>query len=275
MKRLILFGGTTEGYDLSYLLAEEGYDVTVSVATDIGAEQYRDHDAGMPGQRIRTIQGRKNKEELESLLSEYDACIDATHPYAVEITRNLKEICENRGMPCYRYIRSERSDQAVRYEQLLKESERFIQVSSAPEAAEYLKDKQGNILITTGSKEIGCFGGIDKKRLYIRVLPTVESIKACESIDLPHRNIIAMWGPFSSSLNEALITQYDIAYVVTKESGTEGGYDDKLSASYNSGCTAVVIKRPEESGMTFKEIKNDLSDRYGNGKSDGSDCLRP
>ena len=60
------------------------------------------------------------------------------------------------------------------------------------------------------------FAGMEPARLYPRVLPTPEGIAACEAANVPHRNIIAMQGPFSLALNKALITQFQIRYLVTK-----------------------------------------------------------
>ena len=63
-----------------------------------------------------------------------------------------------------------------------------------------------------------------------------------------------MWGPFLKELNLALLRQFHISYLVTKESGREGGFDEKLAAAKEAGCLLIVIERPKEEGMSLAEI---------------------
>ena len=114
--------------------------------------------------------------------------------------------------------------------------------------------REGNILLATGMKELPAFAGISPARLYPRVLPTGDSIAACERAGIPHRNIIAMQGPFSAELNEALIRQFHIAFLVTKDGGRAGGFQEKVQAAENTGIELVLIRRPEETGEPFEEI---------------------
>lgn len=81
--------------------------------------------------------------------------------------------------------------------------------------------------MATGAKELAQFAAIPPERLYPRVLPTLESIAACEAANIPHRNIIAMQGPFSFALNQAMMEQFHIRWLVTKDGGAAGGFDEK------------------------------------------------
>ena len=126
-------------------------------------------------------------------------------------------------------------------------------------------ETEGNILLTTGSKELRAYAEIPRERLYVRVLPTWDSIAACEAAGIPHRNIIAMFGPFSQrmneamleqyriSMNEAMLEQYRISYLVTKEAGRNGGFEEKMQAAKRCGVNAIVIRRPEDFGVTVEE----------------------
>jgi precorrin-6x reductase len=129
-----------------------------------------------------------------------------------------------------------------------------VVVNSASEAAEFLSKKPGNVLITTGAKELKDFSGLEPSRLFPRVLPTYESLAACEAAGIPHHNILAMQGPFSQELNEALIRQFHIAALVTKDGGKAGGFTEKVLAAKQTGITLILIRRPEETGETFEEI---------------------
>ena len=95
---------------------------------------------------------------------------------------------------------------------------------------------------------------IPPERLYPRVLPTLESIAACEAANIPHRNIIAMQGPFSFALNQAMMEQFHILWLVTKDGGAAGGFDEKAAAASAAGAQLVVIRRPSEQGETASEV---------------------
>ncbi|MFC2662105.1 MAG: precorrin-6A/cobalt-precorrin-6A reductase, partial [Eubacterium sp.] len=84
------------------------------------------------------------------------------------------------------------------------------------------------------------------ERLYPRVLPTVKSIQLCEEAGIPRKNIIAMQGPFSTAMNCCILRDYDISYMVTKESGRQGGLFQKIEAAEECGVQLLMIRRPEE-----------------------------
>ena len=77
---ILIFGGTTEGREISHLLAERGAQVLVCVATEYGREE----QGKAPG--ITVLTGRKDRTAILSLLEGADLCIDATHPYAENIS---------------------------------------------------------------------------------------------------------------------------------------------------------------------------------------------
>ena len=115
--------------------------------------------------------------------------------------------------------------------------------------------REGNVLLTTGAKELGAFSP-SHRAVLPRVLPTQEGIAACEAAGVPHRNIIAMQGPFSRALNEALIQQFEIRWLVTKDGGAAGGFAEKVQAAQSTGAQLVVLRRPPEQGQTAQEILN-------------------
>ena len=110
------------------------------------------------------------------------------------------------------------------------------------------------MLLAIGAKGIGAFQDLDRERLYPRVLPVVESILACQQAGIPTRNIIALHGPFSRDLNRAMLEQYQIRYLVTKDGGRAGGFEEKAAAAREAGAELVVIGRPTETGCTLEEI---------------------
>ena len=237
--RIALFSGTTEGRELSLQLAGAGYAVTVFVATEYGSEEQGEH-AG-----IEVREGRIDREEMERILPGFSHCIDATHPYAREVTQNIRAACEAAGIP---YLRLKRA------ESRLKADDPVVTVSSTEEAVCVLQEMQGNILLSTGAKEVGKYAPAGTDRLFPRVLPSRESIASCEDAGIAHRNIIAMQGPFTQEMNEATIRQYGIRVMVTKDGGKAGGFRDKIEAARNTGTRVVLIARPEDEGLDAAQI---------------------
>ena len=238
--RAVLFSGTTEGRRLSAALAELGAAVEVCVATEYGREEQGE----LPGVRVHT--GRLDTAGMEAILQGADLCIDATHPYATAVTANIRAASEAAGVPYRRLLRRP---------SVLPEGS--ITAANATEAAKRLAETEGNILLATGAKELSAFAFLGGARLYPRVLPLRESLEACEAAGIPHRNIIAMQGPFSLALNLALMRQFDIRYLVTKDGGTAGGFGEKAEAARQAGATLVVIRRPVDSGEDYETILED------------------
>ena len=99
------------------------------------------------------------------------------------------------------------------------------------------------------------FGGTTEGRLLAQrehdagrnvLLPTAASISACEGAGIPNSHIIAMQGPFSARLNDALYAQLRIAVMVTKDSGEAGGVSDKVLPALSRGIHVIAIRRPQE-----------------------------
>ena len=235
--RVVIFGGTTEGRSLACTLAGMGARVDVSVATEDGREE----QPLQPGIQVHT--GRLEAAEMAALLAGNDLCVDATHPYSTAASANVRQAAQTAAVPYHRLLR--------RPSQLPANS---VLVPSAAAAAEYLAGREGNVLLAIGTKELSAFAPLERARLYPRILPAQASLAACEANRIPHRNIIAMQGPFSQRLNEALLEQFAIRYLVTKDGGDVGGFAEKAAASAALGVSLVVIRRPEESGETMEEI---------------------
>ncbi|MGN0703290.1 MAG: precorrin-6A reductase, partial [Lentihominibacter sp.] len=225
--RVIVFGGTSEGEEIACRLVDAGLDVTVCVATEYGDECQERTGS------LKVIAGRQDAARIEKTVANADICIDATHPYAYIASENIRQGCLNAGVRLMRYVRPED-----------KLDDDVITVNDAAGAAEILQGIEGNVLLTTGAKELATYAGADPERLYPRVLPLESSLNACIEAGIPAKNIIAMHGPFIEEMNDALIHQYDIQTMVSKNSGKAGGFEDKLSACRKNGCRLIVIGRP-------------------------------
>ena len=251
MNRFCIFAGTTEGRTITKFLCRAGADVTACVATEYGQEL-------LPEAENLTVSARRlSPEEIRAMLrrERFDLVIDATHPYAGQITENAAAACAAEGCEYLRVLRDQdaRPEEAVRAE-------------SVEEAVSFLEKTEGNILLTTGTKDLKRFAAIPgfSGRIYARVLPAEESLAICREAGLPASHILAMQGPFSKEMNTAMLRAVSASFLVTKESGSAGGFGEKAAAAAEAGAKLVVIGRPpERGGMSLKEALDWLSRRYG------------
>lgn len=251
--KILIFGGTSEGRRLCEELSLfKELDITVCVATDYGTEMLHEIE------NITVLEGRKDKNDILKLLEELSPaiCVDATHPYAQIVSQNVKIACEVTGIEYLRLNRDGGSLNSLKSENENEMSHGVILFNSIDEVVRYLDGVDGNILITTGSKELHKYSKIENfdKKCYARVLPSVESIELCKKSGILSDHIIAMHGPYSVKLNEAIINQYDIKFMVTKASGGAGGYYEKVLAAQNTNVTLLVIRRPKETSDQHPEI---------------------
>ncbi|MCH5272545.1 MAG: precorrin-6A reductase [Lachnospiraceae bacterium] len=250
MSRILIFAGTTEGRELAERLAKAGIACTVCVATEYGMQVMKTTESR---EDIEVLSGRRNEREMEALLQErsFAAIVDATHPFAEEVSKNIKESAEKQNVP---YLRLKRDTAQNGCQDA--EAKMFYYKDSA-ECAEKLEHTRGNILLTTGSKELSVYCAKEsvKERLYVRVLPGTESFELCQKEHIPGKQILALQGPFSEEMNRAFIKEYRIEHLVTKESGTAGGVPQKINAAKREGVTIHIIGNPEAGGgLSFSQV---------------------
>ena len=97
--KVVIFSGTTEGRELSHAVAALGIEATVCVATELGAEE----QGRTPG--ITVCTGRLDADAMAALLQGAALCVDATHPYATEATRNICAAAAAVGVEYHRLLR--------------------------------------------------------------------------------------------------------------------------------------------------------------------------
>lgn len=242
---ILIFAGTTEGRNLAQYLGRQQICCHVCVATEYGEQLIEESSY------IKVHAGRLTSEQMESLIQQeqIEVVVDATHPYAVAVSENIKKSCGETHVPYKRLLRS-----SIQVEC----EEDVIFVDSVEEAVSFLNTVSGKVLVTTGSKELAKFTVIDQyeERIYARVLSTPEVAKSCAELGFIGRHLICMQGPFSEELNVAMLRQIGADYLVTKESGKAGGFEEKIRAAKKAGAKAVIIGRPRaEEGISLDEMK--------------------
>lgn len=243
-KRILVFAGTYEGRRLAETFADRGWQegADFCVATEYGSMVLTD----IPG--LSVIEGRMDADAMEKLMKgkSYGLVIDATHPYARVVTENIGSACRRQAIPYLRLLRDEGST----------DRDGVIEVDSIEEAVAYLNRTDDRVLLTTGAKELQKYSALKDigERAAARVLPSAESIESCIRAGIAPKHIIAMQGPFTKEMNLATMRQYGCRWLVTKNTGKPGGFDDKL-ACLEAGYGIIVIGRPSaETGYSFEEV---------------------
>ena len=252
MHRVLLFAGTTEGRLIAEGCRGRDIELTVSVATEYGETLIE------PAENVHIVSGRKDETQIAALLqaTEAELIIDATHPYAAEVTKILRTVSAQHGIEYLRILR--REDHG--------DMSSCVLVDDTPGAVAYLNTTEGNVLLTVGSKELGAYTAVTdwKTRLYARVLPLPASAEQAFSLGFAGSHLICMQGPFTQALNEAMLRALDIRYLVTKDTGAAGGFGEKLRAARACGVTPLVIRRPlQEEGIGVEDCLKLLGERCG------------
>lgn len=288
-RKLGIFGGATEGRLLAEACEQMEVPVVVSVTTE--------HGRGLLGESpfLTVHVGRMEEDKMRRWIEENGLTdvIDATHPFAREASANIRRACRAAGAS-YRRLARAGCDMAEReMGQSGREAGQdgrekgqssreggegagsLCWVDSVESAARVLAKElsahpERKALLTTGSKELFHFAGIAgaEERLYARVLPLAEGIAACTRIGLKGSHILAMQGPFSYEMNLAMLRAAGASYLVTKESGRAGGFQEKLDAAFKLGCQVIVVKRPKEEegqGESLEELTAWIRRTYGGG----------
>lgn len=241
---ILVMAGTSDGKSLARSLQQMGYPVMVTVTTGYGKTLAQDEG-------LNVVTGALDKTGIIKLINDCKAdwVLDATHPYAVQASVNAMGASEETGVP---YIRYERPRSSIQTSGV----ETYATVEALCQAVE---NEPGNILLTIGSNHIHHFGNLrNSERIYVRILPVPAQVsKAADAGFRPNR-ILAMQGPFSEAFNSALIRQWDISALVTKDSASAGGFQDKISAAEKVGIKVLIWGRPDLNYGTVCETEEDV-----------------
>lgn len=302
-RKLGIFGGATEGRLLAEACEKMEVPVVVSVTTEHGRGLLG--ESPFLTVHVGCMEEDKMRRWIEE--NGLTDVIDATHPFAREASANIRRACRAAGASYRRLARAgcdmvgremgqsgreagqdgrEKGQSSLEDGQDSREKGQSSReggegagslcwVDSVESAARVLAKElsahpERKALLTTGSKELFHFAGIAgaEERLYARVLPLAEGIAACTRIGLKGSHILAMQGPFSYEMNLAMLRAAGASYLVTKESGRAGGFQEKLDAAFKLGCQVIVVKRPKEEegqGESLEELTAWVRRTYGGG----------
>ncbi|MCK4821472.1 precorrin-6A reductase [bacterium] len=242
---ILLFGGTSETFQIANLLAENNFDVLISNLTDSPTGWDLSNS-------IRLRHGALDVSSMCELVAEegITAIVDAAHPYAEQLHNTAVDVSRTTNIPYYRYERPGidyagydiefADDHQYGAELTFRFGRRALLTTGTRNLEPYVKAAQN-----TGSK------------LFVRVLPCEESLACCREYGVDEDNIVAECGPFTIEQNLELIKKYCIAVLVTKDSGLAGGVLEKLEAAKTCEIKVVVIRKPvitQRTGESFGVI---------------------
>ena len=245
-----VFAGTAEGRLLCESLSAAGRSARAFVATEYGGELVE----GLPGIEVNV--GRLDTHAMGRALAGAAVAVDATHPYAFEASANVRAAAEAAGVAYVRLVRP--STLVGAGDARCADDVVSATVPDAASAAAFLAGEEGDVLLTTGSKDLGAYAAQKglAARCWPRVLPDAATVERCRDLGFPESHIICMQGPFGEDMNVALLRHCGARWMVTKDTGRAGGFHEKIAAARKAKARIVLISRPDpdERGLSLQEV---------------------
>lgn len=186
--------------------------------------------------------------------------VDASPPSSSVKFAPLRQWCEQQGVP---YLRLERPETVIPDSILIYPvctwEEVLLQLEQRVDAMHQAKGRIVTIFVTTGSHQLESIvqsAFARYARIVVRVLPEGRLVQKCHDMGIPPRDIVAMQGQFSKEINKALFKFYGADIILTRDSGSAGGTDTKISAALDLAIETVLVKRTKtKAGLTVNNVK--------------------
>lgn len=224
--RVLILGGTAEAAALARSLID-GYGDRLAVTTSLAGRTRT--PTALPG-RVRSG-GFGGAEAMADYLQDrqFAAVIDATHPFAAQISANAIIACETAGVPRLVLLRPCWSPQA---------SDNWIDFDSVEAAAAGLARLGRHAFLTVGVQELAAFAGLADIWFLVRLIDT-----PIDPLPLTEYRLVTGRGPFSVAGERALMETHNIDVLVTKASGGDATAA-KLEAARLLGLPVAMVRRP-------------------------------
>lgn len=240
---IIVFAGSAEARKWINQSRRKDYNLWIFLSSPAGRELLPEEDSN-----LRIFQEDETRRlTMEKFPNQALALIDGTYPYDESKSRSLVKMAEEIGADYIRLLAEEKSPDGVHV------------FSDLEEARHYLEKTKGNILITTGMQSIeGLISPKNHLRAYVRIEPRTDNINKVRELGLGHKQILALCGPFSQEMNQAMINQYKITTLVTEESGLQEAVEEKAFAALKNGVELVVIRDINKKGLYLNQLDGHL-----------------
>ncbi|UWQ27673.1 cobalt-precorrin-6A reductase [Leisingera sp. M523] len=224
MTRILLLGGTTEASQLAKTLAETGADAVFS---------YAGRTANPVSQPLPTrVGGFGGADGLAAYLKReaISYVVDATHPFAAQMSTNAVHACEAAGVSLCAFERP--AWQAG-------EGDTWVHAGTIDEAVNALPDTAARVFLAIGKQNLTQFAVKPQHHYLLRLVDAPEA-----NLPLPHTTVEIARGPFDAAGDTALMQRHGITHVVAKNAGGAGAAA-KLTAARNLGLPVIMIGRPQ------------------------------
>ncbi|MGP1382551.1 MAG: cobalt-precorrin-6A reductase [Thainema sp.] len=241
-KRIWLIGGTQESAEIAHALIQHQIPALVTVTTESARQLYPQSSS------LDIWVGRLADDEMPQFIQNQgiSAIVDASHPYAVAISKSAIATAQALSIP---YLRYERPAIAADH----PSHPTFPSIEDLT-ASDILSNQR--VLLTIGYRWLPLFQPWhDRATLFVRILPSTVALNAALAAGFTSDHIIALRPPVTPALEQALWQQWQISMVVTKASGTAGGEDTKRQVAAQLGILLVTIERP---AITYPNQTNDI-----------------
>lgn len=228
-------------------IASLGLPCTVTVTTKAAEALY------YQSPKLQLLVGRLAANQLGQFLQQQQitAILDASHPYAVEISQMAIQAAAKQQIPYLRFERLPVKAQAIKDSQVI-----CFDSFDTLLAGNYLH--QQRVLLTIGCQALPLFRSLqDKSTLFARILPAIASIETALAAGFSSERIIALRPPVAAELEKVLWRHWDISLVVTKASGVVGGEEVKRKVAAELGIPLIVIERPR---VEYPQQTSDLAE---------------
>ncbi|MEL0437043.1 cobalt-precorrin-6A reductase [Phycobacter sp. K97] len=222
--RILLLGGTTEASRLAVALAEAGLDAVFSYAgrTARPVPQPLPLRVGGFG-GVDGLAGFLRKEGITHV-------VDATHPFAAQMSTNAVEACAREGVAL---CASERAPWQA------SSGDRWTHVVGLEEAVAALPDQGARVFLAIGKQNLAAFAGKPANHYLLRLVDPPDA-----PLPLPSTSVEIARGPFDAAGDRALMQAHGITHVVSKNAGGSGA-EAKLQAARDLGLPVIMIARPK------------------------------
>ncbi|MEX0319342.1 MAG: cobalt-precorrin-6A reductase [Ruegeria sp.] len=222
MFHLLILGGTTEANILAKAVSDQGVAATYSYAGRV--------DNPRPQPLPTRVGGFGGAQGLARYIRDHGIShvVDATHPFAAQMSRNAATACAETGTPLAALTRPAWGAQ---------EGDRWHHVPDIPAAVAALSGPPKRVFLAVGRMHLEDFSAQPQHHYLLRL------VDAPTALPLPDCDVVVSRGPFTVEGDTALMERHGTELVVSKNAGGTGARA-KLDAARALGLAVLMIDRP-------------------------------
>ncbi|MCA6102675.1 cobalt-precorrin-6A reductase [Bradyrhizobium australafricanum] len=242
MMRALILGGTADANLLAAAIASAGIDAVYSYGgrTAAPAEQPLPTRIGGFG----GVSGLADYLRREAITH----VIDATHPFAAEMSRNAIAACAQTTTPLLALERAPWDKTS---------GDRWVEVADVVSAAAALPGSPARVFLAIGRQHVAPFGARPQHAYTLRFVDPPE-----QALPLPDADVIVSRGPFTLEGELAMMRARRIEWIVARNSGGTGARA-KIDAAHALGLPVIMITRPSLPDRPRVETVNEVMEWLG------------